>query len=188
MRRPIAIRPHQDLRRRHDDNAARVEIDHRNHLAGEGIEFDPAARHRDFDQVAGAEILHRAHRADFVPRVVDRFQADQIGMVEFFLLGRRQTVPVDIQLDAAQRLRRVAVGHAVDAGQHLATRNAGRLEAELPRAGHIGNRPIGHHAIRFLGKALHAHLTPHPMGAGDHRDTDLTIRHFRLLLHSAIPD
>ena len=128
----------------------------------------------DFERVAGAEIMDRAHPAERRPVAQHRVEADQIGVVIFLRLGRRQRRARQIEPQPAQRLGAVAV---VDPGEARDQHALGR--AEQPQLA-IAARPlssasgaIGGDVLGARGKALDPHRAADPVRAGDDADADL---------------
>ena len=64
----------------------------------------PSAR-RDLEEVAGAEIVHRDDGAERFAVDAHRREPDQVGVVEFVGLSRRQAVARHVELDVASALR-----------------------------------------------------------------------------------
>ena len=63
--------------------------------ARNGISCALAARHLDLEQVAGAVILDRDDGSDRAPVAIDAGQADEVGVIIFALVERRQRGAVD---------------------------------------------------------------------------------------------
>ena len=76
---------------RHDAQPAALDIDLRNGVAGEGHQHRcTSARGPDLQEIAGAEIMDRDHRADRRSVTVLGGEADEIGVVPLILLARGQ--------------------------------------------------------------------------------------------------
>ena len=69
-------------------------------------------RRRDLDDVAGAEIMDRDDAAERLVRGVDRGKPDQVGVVIFVVVGRRQFFARDVELEAVEALGLLAGGDA----------------------------------------------------------------------------
>ena len=92
-----------------------------------------AVRAFDLEQVAGAEILDRRDRADCSARLVDARQADQVGVIIFALVKRRQVGAVDFDQLPAQRLGGGPVGYALETGDGgLAAARMSRTASSRP--------------------------------------------------------
>jgi hypothetical protein len=107
----------------------------RHDLAGEGgPPGGGAVGGSDFQEVAGAEVLHRSHDADRLSGRRERGQADQVGEIEFVCVGRGQGGALDVELEAAQRLGLFAGGNLARAGDQGAGDGAAGGQGEGERA------------------------------------------------------
>src|SRR6478735_12495807 len=90
------------------------DVDARHDSFGEGYQHRAPVRRLDIEQVARAVILDRRDGSERRPIGADDGATDQIGMQELILiLARGQLVARDEQLDAVQRFRLLARGHAL---------------------------------------------------------------------------
>ena len=93
---------------------------------------------RSIEQVAGAEILDRDDRAERRPVLGFAAEPDQVGVIIFAGLERRQLGARDRQQCAAQRLGGVAVGNFVEPGDRAAAAGPkpgeGQASARRPTA------------------------------------------------------
>jgi hypothetical protein len=147
--------------------------------AGEGHQHRLPCVARDLQHVAGAEIVHRDHRAE--ERVVLQHggQSDEIGMVELVLAGRRQRRARQIKEKAAQPLGPVAVGDAGERGDHhaVALGLADDAQREAPRAALVLQRTITRDRVGRVGETLDPHRAAHPVRRPDDAETDAASGH-----------
>ena len=118
----------------------------------------------DLEQVAGAVILDRDDCADAHSRRGRRRQADQIGVIIFALLERRQRGAVDLDQRAAQRLGGGAVVDALEAGHGASCRCRGRKE---PRSAPRRTGFLARQALDAVAEQLQPNLALDAMRAGD---------------------
>ena len=119
----------------HDGRALADEIDRRHHCVRERQQLRLAAVCRcDFDDIARAEIVHGDDASERVALLRDRGKADQVGVIEFVVLGRGQFFTRDIELEAVQLLGSVARVDALDARDEMILGRAGRGDLESPLA------------------------------------------------------
>ena len=105
-----------NLGRRHKHDAPGCDVDLGSNRCGERQQQRLAARGRDLQEIAGAEIVDRDDGAERIAVAVLRREADQVGVIVFVRRGRRQTVARDEEIEIAKPLGAVAVGDAGDAG------------------------------------------------------------------------
>src|SRR5262249_37716822 len=92
-----------------DADRAHGYVDRRDGGFGEGDQRAADGGSLDLDYVTGAEILHSAHLAEPVAVLVQNLHADEVGVVELFLLQLvRQRGALDEQLGPVERLGGVA--------------------------------------------------------------------------------
>ena len=112
------------------------DVDLRHRRLGERQQQRRRRRRRlDLDEVAGAEIVDRRHRAErravaASPRQARSGRRDRT----FVVLDRRQPVARHVELDVGQPLGRVAVVDAVEPRHEMILRRPQRLDLEAPRA------------------------------------------------------
>ena len=136
------------------------------------IKVEPSAR-LDFQNVAGAEILHRDHFADGRLVARHRRQADEIGVIEgvVFLDGGK-LVARDIEIDVAQRLGGVAIVDAVELRHEMILGEARILDLELARSVFGFERAVSREVGRLLREGAQAHFALEPMRGADLRHAD----------------
>ncbi len=90
---------------------------------GKGHAQRSARRELDIEAVAGPVIGRWKRSTDHDTFLILAGQADKIGMVELFLLRLGQRGAGDKELEAVQRFRRLAAGHALKLhGEHVLPR------------------------------------------------------------------
>ena len=103
------------LRRQFDHDTAARDVDGWYNGVGEGQQQGGAIRRRDLDDVAGAEIVHGDHAAERIAGCGDGGKPDQVGVVVFVCVRRREFLPRDIELDAVEALGLIASRDAFQA-------------------------------------------------------------------------
>ena len=93
--------------------------------------MSPRALVAHFEQVAGAEIGDGGDLAEHRAVAQPGFEPDQVGVVEIVVVvGRRQLVAIDIELDAVELFGRGAVGDALEPRHQHIGGGAGRLDLD----------------------------------------------------------
>jgi hypothetical protein len=161
-----------------NDQAAVSDIDFRHRRRIERQQFGPrTARRPQLDQVAGAEIMDRNHRAAFSAGAIDGTQSDQIGVVKFIGIRRlRQTLARHIELDIGKPLGGIAV---INSGQLGDKAMLGRPQALNPEnAPILGLKwTVGRNRSRLGGKRLQPDFAAHAMWGADLSEIDARARH-----------
>ena len=119
----------------------------------------------DLEQVSRAVILDGDHRADGMPGSVDRRQSDEVGMIIFARVQRRQRGPVDLDQRAAQRLGGGTVGYAFDARDGRPAAVANREQAPFDTSD--VEFAMGGEAVGAFAEQLEPQLALDAMDAGD---------------------
>src|SRR5262245_53757277 len=88
-------------------------------------------------------------------------------MIELALCSSRQTLAIDEQLDALQRLRAVAVADASKSRHHALLGHPGALDLERARAGRVTERPIGANALWRRGVRVDQYVAADAVGPRD---------------------
>jgi hypothetical protein len=137
-----------------------------------------AIRKLDLEQVARAVILHRCDLPDGTAFAIGRREADQVGVIIFTFIERRQRGAIDLHQRAAQRFGCRAIGDAFESrhGGLAAIPNGeeaplGASDVQLFMAGE---------APGAVGEQLQANLAFDAMRAGDRGERDLTPAKFVL--------
>src|ERR1700726_1050879 len=137
-----------------------------------------AAGRRDFDDIAGAEIMDRDDAAErFVGRV-DRSEPDQVGVVIFILVGGRQFFARDVEFDAVEALGVLAGCDAFQRRDQMAFCLARGRDLKGTRAVLGHQRSVSLHRQRVFGKSPELYRAAHAMRGADPGDADLC-RHRR---------
>ena len=172
-RRSIGV---EQTRRRLDDQPAGVEVDDRNDRAGKRDHRRRAAGALDFERVAGAEIMDRAHPPERRPVAQHRFEPDQIGVV-IFLRPRWRQRRARADRDASPATPRRGCGPRPPTGARSG-RPWRRRSGAAPSADRRSRRRAAHRRrrLRVGGKALDPHRAADPVRAGDDPDADLLCR------------
>ena len=166
----------EQTRRGCHDQPAGVEVDDRNDRPGERDHRRRCAGALDFERVAGAEIVDRAHPTERHPVAQHRFEPDQVGVVIFLGLGWRQCRARQIEAQPANRLGAVAVVDARQTRDQHALGGAKQAQLQATAAALVGERPIGGNVFGARGEALDPHRAANPVRAGDDPDADLLWR------------
>src|SRR6185437_6907599 len=160
---------------RNDDDAAASDVDLRHGGARERHEQRFAGCVLDLEAGAGAEIVDRAHLAHHRAVAAPRLEPDEVGLIEFLFLGRRQRGAPHIEPRAFEALGRVAIIDAIDVRDEDALARAGDLEFEAPLARLALERAIARDRVRLGGEALDADAAANAMRASDDAETDARI-------------
>src|SRR5471032_2473057 len=150
-----------------NDKKTSGDIDHRHCLPGEGQMHAVDIGARQFDHVAGAEIVQGQDLAQHPPLTVARFQPDQVGMVEFVRLRRRQGFAAHEQFGALQRLGRIAVPY-LPKRHHRLARLGGAKGGDGEDTAVLGmQRAIARQGIGRGSEELDLHLALETLRADD---------------------
>src|SRR5690606_8713793 len=102
-------------------------------------------------------------------------------MVELLgIAGWWQGLTSHVETLSAQCQRGIAIGNALDFREQNAFDLSLELQPELSLTALIGERAIGGHALRYLGKGLEAHKTADAMGTDDDSQADPRSLHDRI--------
>jgi hypothetical protein len=128
----------------------------------------------DLDHVTGAEIMHRDDPAQL--RLVFQYggEANQIGMVELVVCGRRQGRARRVEPEPAQRLGLVAINDAGKLGDHhpVALGDADDAQRETPRPTFVFKRAVIGDRLGAIGETLDPDRSAHPVRRADHAHAD----------------
>src|SRR5690348_6604956 len=141
-----------------------------------GFERDqqaPAVRAFNLEQVSGAVIFDTGNRANDLPLAVDRAQADEIGVIIFPFIERRQRRAVDLDERSAQRFGGRAVENAFEARNRGLAAVPDAEEAPF-RASDIELLVPGQ-ALRAVTEQLEPQLAFDAMRAGNRGERDSTL-------------
>ena len=99
-------------------------------------------------------------------------QADQVGMIEFIVLQRRQGRAGDVKPRALEGLGLVAGQVFGKADDETVLHRAPALRGQNHRTASIAKRAIGKGGVRLAGKTLHLAFALHTMRTGNGGDED----------------
>src|SRR6185312_2430976 len=129
-----------------------------------------------FDQIAGAEIVYAAHRADGFARAVMDAQTDEIGVVELPRVGFRQRGAGHVKMLPLQGLGRVAVANPAERRDDLIGPQRTQRYYLKPAPILGQQRPVAAEPFRSRRKGLHLHLALDAVRSGDHADENAALR------------
>ena len=132
----------------------------------EGVEQGRAAADgTHFQTVAGAEVQDIHDLADQLAVFKMGGEADEVGMVIFLLLRRRQVGLADVEIQVHEGFCGGTVVHALDAGdEHVVADVPQALEGEAADAIGADEGAIVADGGGVSGEALQPHFAAHPMG------------------------
>src|ERR1700680_2013806 len=162
--------------RRLDDDAAGSDIYDRHIGISEGNEFRAAVAEFDFDDIARAEIVNGATRADVLAGHIFRTQADQVGVVKFARCRRRQGRSRHVNAFASKVFGGAAIRNTRKVHDPLPALDRTKPVDRKPPAVTGHERAVGADRLRVLGEAFHLHLALHPMRANNHAEKDALLR------------
>ena len=123
------------------------------------------------DEVAGPEILHRHDMAQGFTAHGLGPQPDQVGMVEFVVLGGRQLRAGDMKTKVGQALRRPPVVHPGQPhDKHVVPQQARARDREMAAAIFRRQRAVTKDSHWIARKAFQAELASHAMRRADDSD------------------
>ena len=148
-------------------------IDRRHHRIRERQQFRLAAIVKDdFDDVARAEIMQGGDASERLVLLRDGGKADQVGVIEFVVVGRGQTFARDEQLEPVQLFRVFAAVDALDARDEVILRRAGSGDLKSPLAVQRFERAVICDRERVFGECPKPDLAAHAVGGAEFRDAN----------------
>ncbi len=130
----------------------------------------------DFQNVAGAEILHRDHFTECGLVARHRRQADKVSVIESVVFrDGRELFARDIEIDVAQRFGRVAIVNAFKLHDEVILGETRLFNFEMARSVLGFERAVGCEVGRLLRERTQAHFALESMRGADLRHADSVV-------------
>ena len=158
----------QKLRRGVGDDAAAGHIHHRYEPVEEGQHHVlAAALGRNFQEIAGTEILHRLYRTERLSVFRLHPQADEVRVIKSLFVERRQPFARHIKLGVGHPFGRGAIIDSLEARYEMIFYRPQRKDAKASRPCLILHRPERSQRERVVGEGIEPHFAAEPMGGAD---------------------
>jgi hypothetical protein len=155
-----------------NDDLTAFDIDYRNGDAGKRHHDRRSPLALDFEGVAGAKIVDRPNAAEMLSVAQHGVKPDQVCVVIFFFLGRRQRGARQIEVPPAQRFGLVAVVDIRKPSDQHTLGGTKQAQLQTSRSAFIDERSVAGDILGAGGKAFDADRTAHTVGAGDDTNAD----------------